>query len=199
VELCRRLRRRRPGSLSAYDTIIGLDFSEVAIDGSMHKSPGGGDGTGENPTDRAKLGWKWSVMTDKAGIPIGWTATGANRNDCILLAPALAGVVTEGLVHDVETIWLDRGYNNVVRSTSPISASPTLSSPSAVGRVRRPPPSRCPWAFVGPSSGPTRGCPTSANSDATRTERPCTWPDPLRLAHLTWSPFVSPTDLVPVC
>jgi transposase len=101
-------------AICAYDKIIGLDLSEVAIDGSLHKSPAGGEGTGRNPTDRAKLGWKWSVMTDKAGIPIAWTADGANRNDCILLAPTLDAVMVQGLVDDVETIWLDRGYDNGV-------------------------------------------------------------------------------------
>ena len=30
--------------------------SEVALDGSLHKAPCGGEGTGPNPTDRAKLG-----------------------------------------------------------------------------------------------------------------------------------------------
>jgi hypothetical protein len=42
--------------LCAYDTIIDLDLSELAVNGSLHKSPTGGEGTGKNPTDRAKLG-----------------------------------------------------------------------------------------------------------------------------------------------
>jgi hypothetical protein len=33
------------------------------------------------------LGWKWSILRDRNGIPIGWTIDGANRNDSILLAP----------------------------------------------------------------------------------------------------------------
>ena len=66
-------------AITAYDKIIGLDLSEVAVDGSLHKSPAGGEGTGKNPTDRAKLGWKWSILTDAKGIPIGWTIDGANR------------------------------------------------------------------------------------------------------------------------
>ena len=74
-------------AICGYDRIIGLDLSDVALDGSLHKSPCGGGGTGKNPTDRAKLGWKWSVLTDKVGIPFGWTADGANRNDSVLLAP----------------------------------------------------------------------------------------------------------------
>src|SRR5664280_50370 len=66
-------------AIAAYDKIIGLDFSEVAVDGSLQKSPAGGEGTGKNSTDRAKLGWKWSILTDAKGIPIGWTLDGANR------------------------------------------------------------------------------------------------------------------------
>jgi transposase len=104
-------------AICAYDKIVGLDLSEVAVDGSLHKSPAGGEGTGKNPTDRAKLGWKWSVLTDTDGIPLSWTVEGANRNDCVLLEDTLAGVVDNGLISDIETIWLDRGYDNgVVRS-----------------------------------------------------------------------------------
>jgi hypothetical protein len=29
-------------------------------------------------TDRAKLGWKWSVASETHGIPIGWATDGAN-------------------------------------------------------------------------------------------------------------------------
>ena len=96
----------------AYDRIIELDLSDVAVDGSLHKSPCGGEGTGKNPTDRAKLGWKWSVLTDRNGIPLGWTVDGANRNDSILLAPTLDDAAKHGLLADVETIWLDRGYDS---------------------------------------------------------------------------------------
>lgn len=37
---------------AAFDRIVGLDLSEVSIDGSLHKAPYGGEGTGPNPTDR---------------------------------------------------------------------------------------------------------------------------------------------------
>ena len=56
-------------AITSFDKVIGLDLSEVAVDGSLHKAPAGGQGTGKNPTDRAKLGWKWSIMTEKFGIP----------------------------------------------------------------------------------------------------------------------------------
>jgi transposase len=101
-------------AICAYDKIIGLDLSEVAVDGSLHKSPAGGEGTGKNPTDRAKLGWKWSVLTDANGIPIGWAIDGANRHDSVLLVPTLDAAAERGLLNDVETIWLDRGYDSEV-------------------------------------------------------------------------------------
>ena len=98
-------------ALCAYDRIIGLDLSEVALDGSLAKAPMGGDGAGRNPVDRGKSGWKWSIATDRWGIPVGWAADGANRNDIVLVAPTLDDVARRGLLFDVETIHLDRGYD----------------------------------------------------------------------------------------
>ena len=45
------------------------------------QGPYGGEGTGPNPTDRGKLAWKWSVASERHGVPIGWAIDGANRND----------------------------------------------------------------------------------------------------------------------
>ena len=58
-------------AITAYDKIIGLDLSDVAVDG-------------------------------------------ANRNDSVLLAPTLDDVKANGLLGDIETIWLDRGYDSDV-------------------------------------------------------------------------------------
>lgn len=99
-------------ALRAYDRVIGLDLSEVAVDGSQHKAPCGGEGTGPSPTDRAKLGWKWSIATDRNGIPLGWAIDGANRHDTVLFAPTLKMVADTGLVVDIETLHLDRGYDS---------------------------------------------------------------------------------------
>jgi transposase len=104
-------------AIGAFDKVIGLDLSEVSVDGSLHKAPAGGEGTGPNPTDRGKTGWKWSIATDRNGVPIGWVTDGANRNDCVLLPATLDAVAGRGLLEEVETLHLDRGYdNNVVRS-----------------------------------------------------------------------------------
>ena len=99
-------------ALAAFDKVIGLDCSDVALDGSLHKAPAGGEGTGKSPVDRSKLGWKWSILTDRSGIPFGWTADGANRNDSVLLEPTLQDASARGFLEQVVTIWLDRGYDS---------------------------------------------------------------------------------------
>ncbi len=104
-------------AIAGYDKIIGLDLSDVAVDGSLHKSPTGGEGTGKNPTDRAKLGWKWSILTDRNGIPIGWAIDGANRHDSVMLEPTLKAAAELGLLADIETLWLDRGYDSDITRT----------------------------------------------------------------------------------
>jgi len=104
-------------AIRASDKVIGLDFSDVSIDGSLHKAPAGGEGTGPNPTDRGKTGWKWSLATDTNGVPIGWVIDGANRNDSILLAATLDDVAQRGLLSDIETLWLDRGYDSDITRT----------------------------------------------------------------------------------
>jgi hypothetical protein len=98
-------------ALAAYDRVLELDLDVVAIDGSLHKAPCGGEGTGKSPVDRAKLGWKWSVAVDGAGVPVGWAIDGANRNDVKMLDPTLDAVEANGLLADVGTVALDRSYD----------------------------------------------------------------------------------------
>jgi len=104
-------------AIDGFDKLVGLDLSDVSLDGSLHKAPCGGEGTGPNPTDRGKTGWKWSLATDTNGVPIGWIVDGANRNDSLLLAPTLDDVAERGLLCDVETLWLDRGYDSGLTRT----------------------------------------------------------------------------------
>lgn len=99
-------------ALAAYDRVVGLDLGDVAVDGSVHKAPCGGEGTGRNPVDRRKLGWKWSVAADANGVAVGWAAGPANRHDLDLLEPTLEGLARRGLLPDVGTLHLDRGYDS---------------------------------------------------------------------------------------
>jgi len=98
-------------ALAASDRIIVLDLSELAVDGSQHKTPCGGEGTGPNPTGRGGSGHKWSILTEKYGVPIGWVLDSANRHDIRLFEPTLRHVAEHGL-------HLDKGYDSAgVRDT----------------------------------------------------------------------------------
>ena len=46
------------------------------------------------------------------GIPIGWAIDGANRNDVRMLEPTLDDVAAAGLLADIDTVHLDRGYDS---------------------------------------------------------------------------------------
>jgi hypothetical protein len=121
-------------ALAAFDRIVGLDLDDVALDGSLHKAPYGGEGTGANPTDRAKLGWKWSVASERHGIPVGWAIDGANRNDVAMLEPTIDAIDATGLLDEIGTLHLDRGYDSgAVRDRLRAGASPSSRS-SAVAR-----------------------------------------------------------------
>ncbi|MCY3786688.1 MAG: IS5 family transposase, partial [bacterium] len=122
-------------AVEAYDRIVGLDLTEVAVDGSQHKAPCGGPGTGRNPTDRGKSGWKWSLFCDRDGIPVGWAADGANRCDQMLFAPTLDAAAGRGLLADVETLHLDRGYDS-----APVQRACTAAGIDDVLCARRRPP-----------------------------------------------------------
>lgn len=101
-------------AVAAYDRIVGLDFGDCSVDGSQHKAPAGGEGTGPSPVDRGKRGWKWSLFADTNGVPVAWIADAANRNDCVMLAPTLTATDQRGVLIECQTLHLDRGYDNPV-------------------------------------------------------------------------------------
>ena len=133
-------------ALAAYDRIIELDLEDVAIDGSNQKAPCGGEGTGVNPFDRGKLGWKWSHVTDANGIPMTWTTAGANRNDYALLQPTLDNITAMGLIPDIATLHLDRGYG--YDSTPDLIASYGINDLDVIPR-NKPNQGRTPIAGLG--------------------------------------------------
>ena len=157
--------------LAAYSEIVGLHCAELSVDGSIHKAPCGGEGTGKSPVDRGKLGWKWSIATDEAGIPIGWLADRANHNDCVLLPATLDEVERHGLLGAVGTLHLDRGYDNPVvhRQVAALGIELDVAKRGAAAPPPRGPRRLWPSDSAGPSSAPTRGSPTTASSDATPT------------------------------
>ena len=94
----------------AYDKIIGLDTTDVVIDGSHHPAPCGGPGTGIPPAHKGRLAWKWCTAVDAEGIPLAWALDGGNRNDYLMLTPTLDATTTGPTGRPIGTLHLDRGF-----------------------------------------------------------------------------------------
>jgi transposase len=102
----------REMALEAYDRMVGLEPSELAVDSCSTKAPCGGEKAGRSPVDRGKRGIKRSVEVDGKGIPLGSVSAPANRHDSPLLAPTLDAARALGLVAEGASVRLDRGYDS---------------------------------------------------------------------------------------
>jgi transposase len=99
--------------LEAYDRLIGLELSEVAVDCCITKAPCGGQKAGRSPVDRGKRGIKRSTAVDAEGIPIGSVTAPANRHDSPLLVPTLEhACASVGGLPEGASVHLDRGYDS---------------------------------------------------------------------------------------
>ena len=73
-----------------------------------------GKKTGPNPTDRGKDGTKRSLLTDGAGVPVGLTIDGANRNDHKLMAETIDTIPVRRprpTKSKPQGLCLDKGYD----------------------------------------------------------------------------------------
>jgi hypothetical protein len=145
-------------------------ISMTSRDGSLHKAPYGGGGTGTDPTDRGKLGWKWSVASERHGVPIGWVIDGANRHDVRMLEPTLDAVREAGLFADITTLHLDRGYDSAavrdrLRRAGIGEFELQLRGTKVPGVKKQPVRLGLRWIV----ERPTRGGRSTASSDATPT------------------------------
>ncbi len=69
-----------------------INWSRAAVDSAHARALGGGEKTGQNPTDRRKLGTKHHIVTDAHGVPLAVTITGSNVHDVKELVHALDAV-----------------------------------------------------------------------------------------------------------
>jgi len=106
------MERLREISLEAYDRLIGLELSDLAVDGCITKAPCGGEKAGRSPVDRAKGGVKRSTVVDARGIPLGTIAAPANHHDSPLLEATLDTLGPLGELPDRASVHLDRGYDS---------------------------------------------------------------------------------------
>ncbi len=96
----------------AYDRVVGLELSEVAVDCCITKAPCGGEKAGKSPVDRGKRGIKRSVAVDARGIPLAVVTAPANRHDSPLLPETLEAARALGLLPEGASVRLDRGYDS---------------------------------------------------------------------------------------
>lgn len=96
--------------LESYDSMIGLELADLAVDGCITKAPCGGECAGRSPVDRGKQGLKRSTLTDAKGIPLGAVLAPANRHDSVLL-PATLDKLAAWAPPEPPTVHLDRGYD----------------------------------------------------------------------------------------
>jgi len=91
-----------------------------AADGVMGKSRHEGGKRGPNPTDRAKMGTKKSLLVEQHGGPLGVTIAGANVHDTKLLTDTIDAVVIArpNPEHHTQHLCLDKGYDNPTGETA---------------------------------------------------------------------------------
>jgi transposase len=106
------MEKLREISLGAYDRLIGLELSDLAVDGCITKAPCGGEKAGRSPVDRGKEGAKRSTVVDGKGIPLGTVIAPANRHDSPLLDATLDALEPLGKLPDRASVHLDRGYDS---------------------------------------------------------------------------------------
>lgn len=104
--------------------LSGVHWEWQAADGVMGKSRFEGGARGPNPTDRAKMGTKKSVIVEQQGGPLGVVIAAANVNDTKLLAETIEAIVIPR--PDPETfpqnLCLDKGYDNPTGRTATANA-----------------------------------------------------------------------------
>ncbi len=128
--------------LCAYDRLIGLQLSDVAVDGCITKAPCGGEMAGRSPVDRGKQGIKRSTVVDTCGLPLGTVTAPANRHDSPMLDETLDTLEALGTLPERMNVHLDRGYDSEAtrQRLKARGLAPTISEkgkPARLGATKR--------------------------------------------------------------
>jgi transposase len=93
-----------------------LHLETVIIDTTQVRAFGGGDATGPSPVDRRKKGTKYTLLVDRAGVPLVIRAVPANRSDqleilpTVVAFPAVGGKPGRPRTHP-EELYADAGFD----------------------------------------------------------------------------------------
>lgn len=82
---------------------------DLVLDSCSVQAKRGGDLTGPNPTDRAKLGTKYHLAVTGDGVPVACAATAANVNDTLLFERLL--LMAFAILSRIRTVFADKGYD----------------------------------------------------------------------------------------
>ena len=82
---------------------------DLILDSCSVRAKRGGDLTGPNPTDRAKLGTKYNVAVDGDGVPVACVATAANVNDTLVFERLFLAAFA--VMARIRTVFADKGYD----------------------------------------------------------------------------------------
>jgi hypothetical protein len=104
--------RLRLAALDPYEQMIGLDLTDVAVDGCTTKAPCGGECAGRSPVDRGKGGMKRSQLADGAGVPMATVCAPANTGDDTLLGQTLDELKDFQPLPAEVTVHLDAGCDH---------------------------------------------------------------------------------------
>jgi transposase len=69
-----------------------LSWERAVVDSSNVRAGHGGEKTGKNPVDGAKLGSKHHLLVEAKGVPLAASLTGANRHDITQLLNLVEGI-----------------------------------------------------------------------------------------------------------
>jgi hypothetical protein len=161
----------------SYDRNVGLILDQIAVEGSVTKAPGGGEGAGRSRSTVANRAPNARASRTGYGIPLGRVLAGANRHDSLLLAPTLDRLDDLGSLPDDITVHLDAGYDS--DTTRALLDERGLRGRIAHKgeRARRYRHVRGgTWSAPAPGRAPSTGSPAAANAGPLSSTPSSTWP-----------------------
>jgi putative transposase len=90
----------------------GIGWRWQAMDSKHSAAPLGGEKTGNNPTDRGKLGAKMNLLVDGRGAPISVVLTGANRHDKVSAVDLIVSMIPKRPAHKEQHLCADKAYDS---------------------------------------------------------------------------------------
>ena len=97
--------------IRCYGRMQHVRWTWQAVDSRSVPAPLGGKGTGENPTDRAKLGGKIHVLVDQRGAPLAIDVFGANHNEKWHVAALICSILIRRPTL-TQHLCLDKAYDS---------------------------------------------------------------------------------------